>query len=115
LWLRRGDDRQAQEMFGESLRLWRAIGHMAGIAHALAGLGGMAAARGQAEQAGRLFGAARTVCPPTDPFVSAVGGADLDQRIAQARTSLDAAAFEKGWTAGRSLPLDAVIGAALDM
>ena len=115
LWLRRGDDRQAQDLFGESLRLWSAIGHMAGIAHGLAGLGGVAAARGQAKQAGRLFGAARKVCPPTDPFVSAAGGVDLDRRITQARAGLDAAEFEKGWAAGQSLPLDAAIGAALDM
>ena len=113
LWLRQGDDRQARDLFAESLDLWREIGHMGGIALSLVGLGGVAAARGESGRAGQLFGTARRIFPQADPFVSAASADDLDQRIAEARARLDPTTFEAGWAVGQSLSLDDAIADAL--
>jgi hypothetical protein len=80
----------------------------------LAGLGGVAAARGEARRAGRLFAVARKLFPPTAPFVTAATNVDLDQHIAAARQSLDAATFGQGWAEAQALSLDDAIAAALD-
>jgi predicted ATPase/DNA-binding XRE family transcriptional regulator len=113
LWLRQGDVEQAQEVLAESLGLWRESGHRAGMALNLAGLGGVAAARGEAKRAGWLFGAAQRLYPASGPGVTALIDADLDQRIAAARASLDAAPFAAGWAVGQALSLEDAIGEAL--
>jgi predicted ATPase len=113
LWLRQGDVEQAREVLAESLGLWQESGHRAGMALSLAGLGGVAATRGEAERAGWLFGAAQRLYPASGPGVTALIDADLDQRIAAARASLDATPFATGWAVGQALSLEDAIGEAL--
>jgi predicted ATPase len=101
--LRQSDLPQAQSLLAESLRLWHDIGATAGIARALAGLAGVAALYGQAERAGRLYGAAKAALSTTELTATDVGAPDLDETIAAARAKLDAAAFASGWAAGQSM------------
>jgi predicted ATPase len=112
--LRQGDLPQAHSLLAESLRLWRDIGAPAGIAGALAGLGGVAAARGQAERAGTLYGAAQAALSAAGLTASGVGAPDLDQSITVARASLDAAAFAAGWAHGQAMTQEQAIHAALE-
>ncbi|HEX6556876.1 MAG TPA: hypothetical protein VF026_29205, partial [Ktedonobacteraceae bacterium] len=69
-----------------------------GIVRGLAGMAEVAAAQGQAERAGRLFGAADRLLPS-----ASISRDDVDRRVAQARAHLDALAFTVGWTAGQAM------------
>jgi tetratricopeptide (TPR) repeat protein len=102
LWLHRwGNEQQAKVLYRESLSLWRNLQRVEqgiGIVKALAGLAEVAAAQGQAERAGRLFGAADSLLPSNSEYRE-----EVNRRSAAARAHLDAAAFEAGWSAGQAM------------
>jgi predicted ATPase len=112
IWLHRwGDKQQAKVLYRESLSLWRDLQHVEqgiGIVKALAGLAEVAAAQGQAERAGRLFGAAVTLLPSNSVYRE-----DLSRLAAAARAHLDAATFEAGWGAGQAMTEEQAIAEAL--
>ncbi len=110
--LLQGEPQQAQSLFVESLRLWEDIGAPAGIARTLAGLAEVAAAQGQAERAGRLYGAAQALLPQSGRLIMDASGPDPEQSIAAARAYLDAAAFEAGWAAGQTMTVEQATGYA---
>lgn len=104
--LQHGELQQAENLLTESLRLWNDIGTHAGIARALAGLAGCAAAKGQAEEAGRLYGVAQVLLPQSSRLLTDASGIDIDQRIATARAQLDTPAFAVGLAAGQAMTLE---------
>jgi hypothetical protein len=65
-------------------------------------------AQGQAERAGRLFGAAARLLPATSSYREEVNG-----RIAAARAQPDAATFEVGWAAGQAMTEEQAVALAL--
>jgi len=69
-----------------------------GIVGGLAGMAEVAAAQGQAERAGRLFGVADRLLPS-----ASLSRDDLNRRVVDARAHLDATAFTTGWTAGQTM------------
>jgi len=114
--LKRGDVQQAQNLFSESLRLWGTTGdqeNTAGIRWSLIGLAEVATARGQAERAGRLLGAAETLSPHLLNSFEQTSAINLDQEIAQARTRLDQAAFEVGRATGQVMTKEQATSDAL--
>jgi hypothetical protein len=112
IWLHRwGDKQQAKVLYRESLSLWRNLQRVEqgiGIVQALAGLAEVAAAQGQAERAGRLFGAADNLLPSNSVYRE-----DVNKRVAAARARLDAAIFEAGWSAGQAMTQEQAITEAL--
>ena len=112
IWLHRwGDKQQAKVLYRESLSLWRNLQRVEqgiGIVKALAGLAEVAAAQGQAERAGRLFGAADSLLPSGSLYRE-----DVNKRVAAARANLDAATFEAGWAAGQAMTQEQAITEAL--
>ena len=106
----------AQASYRQGLRLWqemqqveqRQVEQWLGIAKGLAGLAEVAAAQGQAERAGRLFGAAAHLLPPTSFYRE-----EVHRRSAAARAQLDAATFEAGWTAGQAMTEEQAVTFAL--
>jgi hypothetical protein len=93
------------------LSLWQDLQRVdngLGIVKALAGLAEVAAAQGQAERAGRLFGAANSLLPP-----ASLDREGVNKRIAAARAHLDAATFEAGWAAGQAMTQEQAITDAL--
>jgi len=112
IWLHHyRDEQQAKVLYREGLSLWRDLQRVEqgiGIVKALAGLAEVAAAQGQAERAGRLFGAADSLLPATSMFHD-----DLNRRVAAARAHLDAATFEVGWSAGQAMTEEQAITLAL--
>jgi len=101
----------AQASYREGLRLWQEMQQVEqrlGIVKGLAGLAEIAAAQGQAERAGRLFGAATRLLPATSPSQE-----ELNSRSAAARAQLDTAIFEAGWTAGQAMTEEQAITEAL--
>jgi len=98
-----GQEQQAQASYREGLRLWQEMHQVEqrlGIVKGLAGLAELAAAQGQAERAGRLFGAAARLLPAISSYRE-----EVHRRSAAARVRLDAATFEAGWTAGQVITL----------
>jgi non-specific serine/threonine protein kinase len=109
-----GDHARAAALLQESLALRRQAGHKRGIARCLEGLAGVGGARGHAERAARLYGAAAALrqaigvpLPPTDRAVHERG-------LAAARARLGEAAFGISWAAGQSLALMPAIDYALE-
>jgi predicted ATPase len=106
-----GEEQQAKASYREGLRLWQEMQQVEqrlGIVKGLAGLAEMAAVQGQAERAGRLFGAAARLLPATSTYRE-----EVHRRSAAARTRLDAATFEAGWAAGQTMTEEQAITGAL--
>jgi predicted ATPase len=106
-----GEAHMAQANYREGLRLWQAMQQVEqrlGIVKGLAGLAEIAAAQGQAERAGRLFGAAARLIPATSSYRE-----EVNRRVAAARVHLDAATFEAGWAAGQAMTEEQAINFAL--
>ena len=112
--LQLGDLERAQAHLTEGLRLWWEAGNPTGVTMGLAGLAGVAAARGQPVRAGRLFGAAAARYPAGGRLLDGTTRAAFDQQIAAARAGLDAAAFASGWAAGAALPPEQAVAEALE-
>jgi hypothetical protein len=112
IWLHHfGDEQQAKTLYREVLSLWQdmqRVDNGLGIVKALAGLAEVAAAQGQAERAGRLFGAAARLLPS-----ASLHWEDVNRRVASARANLDAATFEAGWTAGQAMTQEQTFALAL--
>jgi hypothetical protein len=102
VWLHlSGGEQQAKMLYQQGLHLWqdmRRVDNGLGIVKGLAGLAEVAAAQGQAERAGRLFGAADRLLPAESLYRD-----DLTRRVAEARAHLNATAFTAGWTAGQAM------------
>jgi predicted ATPase len=102
IWLHHhGNEQQAKVLYKEVLSLWQDLQRVEqgiGIVKALAGLAEVAAAQGQAERAGRLFGVADRLLPTASNYRD-----DVNRRVAKARANLDAATFEAGWAAGQAM------------
>jgi predicted ATPase len=106
-----GEEHMAQASYREGLRLWQEMHQVEqwlGIVKGLAGLAEIAAAQGQAERAGRLFGAASRLLPATNSYRE-----EVNRRSTAARAQLDAATFEAGWAAGQAMTEEQAITEAL--
>jgi hypothetical protein len=112
MWLHTlGDEPQATVLYRKGLSLWQdmqRVGHELGIVKGLAGLAEVAAAQGQPERAGRLFGAAARLLPATSSYRE-----EVQRRSAAARAPLDTATFEAGWAAGQAMTEEQAITEAL--
>ena len=111
LYLQYGQEQQAQASYREGLRLWQEMQQVEqrlGIVKGLAGLAEIAAAQGQAERAGRLFGAASRLLAATSSYRE-----EVHKRVTAARAHLDAATFEAGWAAGQAMTEEQAIIVAL--
>ncbi|MGZ6392251.1 MAG: ATP-binding protein, partial [Ktedonobacterales bacterium] len=111
-WLHQdGGEQQAKSLYKQGLQLWQDMQQVdggIGIVRALVGLAEVAAAQGQAERAGRLFGNA-------DHLLTSTGRSqdDMNSRVAEARAHLDATAFTTGWTAGQAMTEEQAVAAVL--
>ncbi|HEX2272787.1 MAG TPA: BTAD domain-containing putative transcriptional regulator [Acidimicrobiales bacterium] len=104
---RRGDPDAAEACHRQALEVAMRIGDRAGIALALMGLAGVAAARDQAEQAAMLLGAAAGGREGGEP--PSVGEpTDASATADEARARLGEPAFTQAFERGRALGLDAV-------
>ncbi len=112
MWLHQyGGEQQAKTLYQQGLHLWQGMQRVdngIGIVRGLAGLAEVAAAQGQAERAGRLFGAADRLLPSTS-----LSRDDLNRSVAEARMHLDATVFTAGWTAGQAMTQEQAVTDAL--
>jgi predicted ATPase len=112
IWLHQyGGEQQAKTLYQQGLHLWQDLQRVdngLGMVKALAGLAEVAAAQGQGERAGRLFGAADRLLPSASNYRD-----DLNKRVAEVRGHLDAATFEAGWAAGQAMTQEQAVTYAL--
>ena len=112
MWLHRfGDEQQAKTLYREVLSLWQdmqGVDTGLGIVKGLVGLAEVAAVQGQAERAGRLFGAAARLLPASNSYRE-----EVNRQSAAAGATLDAATFEAGWAAGQAMTEQQAITEAL--
>ena len=105
---------EARGLFAESLGIRREVGDRIGIAHCLAGLGGVAWLQAQPERAARVLGAAEALLEALGARLD-VNERDLyDRTVAALRGHFDAGRFAAAWAAGQALPLEAAIAKALE-
>jgi len=112
IWLHQyGDEQQAKMLYQQGLQLWQEMQRVdngLGIVRALAGLAEVAAAQGQVERAGRLFGVADRLLPAASAYRE-----DLNRRVAESRANLDVATFKAGWAAGQAMTQEQAVTDAL--
>jgi predicted ATPase len=112
VWLHQsGGEQQAKMLYKQGLNLWQDMQRVdegIAIVTSLAGLAEVAAAQGQAERAGRLFGAADRLLPTASHYRDV-----LNRRVAEARAHLDATTFTTGWTAGQAMTQEQAVADAL--
>ena len=112
VWLHQyGGEQQAKMLYQQGLHLWQdmqRVDNGIGIVRGLAGMAEVAAAQGQAERTGRLFGAADRLLPSASIYRD-----DVNRRVAEALAHLDATAFMAGWTAGQAMTQEQAVTDAL--
>jgi tetratricopeptide (TPR) repeat protein len=111
--LLQGSSEQAKALFAESLGLRRDLGDKLTTPNTLEALASAAAAQGEAERTARLCGVVEklneVMGTPQDAGEDALTGPYL----AAARSQLDEAAWQEGWTQGRAMTLKEAISYAL--
>jgi predicted ATPase/DNA-binding CsgD family transcriptional regulator len=108
-----GEHARATGLFKESLSLRQQEGEKEGVAEALAGLAGVAAATQQPERAARLFGVAEKVRDAIHRDIRRQNREPYDLYLPLARAQLGEAAFTKAWAEGRAVTLEQAIHYAL--
>ncbi len=109
---KQADHTRSLNCYREAMAIATAHGDRRVTASALEGMVGVAVARGQAEQAARLLGAAaglyERIGMEYDPLRSSLRG----QELAAIRSALGEADFVGAWEAGRALSLEEAIAEA---
>jgi non-specific serine/threonine protein kinase len=105
---------RAADLYRESLSLSWDAGLNPLVQSALEGLACVAGAKGEAEQAARLWGAAQTLhetkgIPRDTDFL-----AEADARISAVRSGRGEEAWEEAWRKGRAMTLDEAVSYALE-
>ena len=110
--LRQGDLPGAARWFTESINLARTVQQTRVLLSGVTGLAGVALTEGQAERAARLLGAVETAREALG-LLQIENAHHAERILADTRAALEAAAYERGWSAGRMLPLEAAVTEAL--
>jgi predicted ATPase len=106
-------DERAAALFAESLALFHELGDRRGIANCLDGWSALAGARGLAERASRLGGAAQAVRAAMNAPLSPSEHTDLEHSIAALRAALGEEGFDAAWADGQALTLEQAVDEAL--
>jgi tetratricopeptide (TPR) repeat protein len=104
---------KAAEIFRESLAPAWDLGLNPIVQGALEGFACVAGARGEAERAARLWGAAQTLHETKDISRDTDFLAEADARISAVRLGMGEEAWEEGWRNGRAMTLDEAVSHAL--
>ena len=105
---------RAADLYRESLSLSWDIGLNPLVQSALEGFACVAGAKGEAERAARLWGAAQALhetkgIPRDTDFL-----AEADARISAVRSGMGEEAWEEAWRKGRAMTLDEAVSYALE-
>ncbi len=106
---------EAAEMYAESLKLRRRLGDKVGIAETLEALTVVSAPYGESTSAARLFGAAEAIREAVQVPCWPVERARYEVAVSNIRSILSESELSAAWAAGRDLPMENAIEAALEI
>jgi predicted ATPase/DNA-binding CsgD family transcriptional regulator/DNA-binding XRE family transcriptional regulator len=112
---RRGDYHGAAERYHRSLALWQELGDTWYVASCLTGVATMAVERGWSEKATHLLSAADALREASGAALRPRERTAYERAVATARAHLDDDVFTTAWTAGRSMTLQDIVAAALEV
>jgi ATP/maltotriose-dependent transcriptional regulator MalT len=101
--LEEGDHAAARALYERSFVILGDLNDKWWIAWCLEGLAGVAAAQGQPARSARIFGTAEALREAVNGPRPLAHQADLQRRVAAARTGMDEAAFAAAWSEGRAM------------
>jgi predicted ATPase/DNA-binding SARP family transcriptional activator/DNA-binding CsgD family transcriptional regulator len=106
---------EAAAYFEEGLAMERDVGYKTVVFFYLMGISAVAAHRGQARRAAKLYGAAEKLRESEGISLNAFASIDYDYEgyVASVRDALGDRAFEEAWNEGRALSLSAAVEYAL--
>lgn len=105
---------EAREAYQEALQIFAELGHKRGIARALEGSACLAAARGQAERALKLAGAAEQLRRLIGSPLQQADQLKLDRNLSAAWESLDEAGAKRAWAEGSAMTTESAIQYSLE-
>ncbi|MCL4860640.1 MAG: tetratricopeptide repeat protein, partial [Caldilineaceae bacterium] len=108
-----GNLADAVDGYRQSLALCQTLDNKHMTARCLAGLGGVALARGQNERAAQLLSAAQTLFDALPPFLPPGDQAEYTQMIQAARSGLSAGDFAHAWNTGAALTTEQAVAFAV--
>jgi non-specific serine/threonine protein kinase len=109
-----GDYARARAHLLEGLVLARQVSDHWGVTMALAGLGSLALAQAQPQQAARLLGATHALLTEFGAQFWTVDRVEYEAAVTQVRALLAPKDFAATWDDGRTMPLEHVIGHAIE-
>lgn len=111
----RGHDAESAELYGEALRLSVEMVDRGNVAYCLEGLGEIAVDAGDLVRSATLWGAAEALLEGDEAaiYVHTPDRAAHAEAVATVRTRLDAATWDRAWSAGQALSLDEAVAYAL--
>ena len=112
--LRQGDLHLAAHLFTETIASAKSLHQLEGLLGAMAGMAGLALARGQATQAARLLGAIEAAREAVG-MRRALNWLHAERITTETRAALEADAFAEAWSAGRLLALEEAVSEALTL
>jgi predicted ATPase/DNA-binding SARP family transcriptional activator len=111
---RQGDFPTARSLLMNSLRMFREMETTHGVDLTLERLGGLAAAQGQMQRAGRLLAAGASQRAATGTVIALATQQEIQRDVATVRAAMDAEAFTAAWAAGRAMTRQEAIRYALE-
>ena len=105
---------KAHEAYREALQIFAELGHKRGVARALEGSACLAAARGQAERALKLAGAAEQLRRALSSPLQQADQSKLDRNLSQAWGSLKESDGKRAWEEGSAMSIESAIQYSLE-
>jgi len=110
---RSGESAEALALYRETTREWQYLGNRGALAHELECFGFLAITDGRSPRAAKLFGQAAQLREISRMPFMPDEAVEYEQSLASLRQSIDPAAFEEAWQAGREMSLAEAIDYAV--
>jgi hypothetical protein len=101
---------EAEQLFGDSLRMFQELGALTGIAECLEDLAAVANDAGEFERAAQLFGSAASLRESMGLRLAPGDAEALQRELDALRVALGPDRFEAAWYVGRGLSVSEAVG-----
>ncbi len=105
---------QAEQVYRETILVWKKIGHRAAVANQLEFFAFIAIAHKEDKRAARLLGAAEALREKINIQMSPFERVEYDQQVSGLRSRMPETAFSTLWAQGRLLPMEQAVALALE-
>jgi len=109
-----GDLERAEFHYRKTILLWQDRGHRAAMAHQLECFAFIALVQEDPERAAKLLATAETIRNAINSVRTPPEQKEFEDAVAQLRSGMEAAEFEKAWEEGKSMSLENAVSYVLD-